>query len=323
MRTLVFAIAGIAGISGASVMGGPLERQNIPREAVWVLHVDVERLLAYEVGRLVQEHVAEQGSPARDQMIAKLNLDPLSDILGMTFYGETFGEHEGVVILTTTRAAEEAAGRLAGLGLAEYASREVDGVRVHRWVQDGKTLFAAVLAGARGEERRVVLSGSEERLLSAAETIHGGTGEVGVPDPEGATVYAWARGLAQAPSPPRAATLRGIASLTVRMGQRVDEAGESVVYARADLTAVSEKRAGQIESMFKGMLSTVEMMGEDNPDFRPLSDLAGGASVTVDGANVTISWSHPVRALMDTFRRLSGKGSKAAKPQEGVAAPAR
>lgn len=279
-----------------AAFAGPLEPSLVSREATWVVHIDAERAMTTELGKVVLDLATKGELPGRDELTGHLGFDPMANVLGLTFYGKSYDQDDGVAIITTTAEVEQAVGKLATAGLVGYSTDEEGGTRFHHWTQDGHAFHATVLPGATPAQRRVVLSGTRERLANALSIIRGqapnrAEGDT-LPDFSGTSVFVHATGIAQAVIPAKAATFRGLETVTIRMGQRDDAEGKGVLFADADLTTANDRRAVQVHNMIKGLLSTAEMMSEDNPDFAKVGELAASIGVTVEGAIVKVRASH-------------------------------
>ncbi len=304
-----------------AAFAGPLEPTLVSREAGWVVHVDAERAMTTELGKVVLELASKGELPARDELTAHLGFDPMTNVLGLTFYGKSFDQDDGVAILTTTSAVEQAVGQLATAGLQGYSTEEVDGTRFHQWTQEGKEFHGAVVAGATPAQRRVVLSGTRQRLNTALSIIRGqapsrADGEA-LPDFSGTSVFVHATGIGQAVVSAKAATFRGLEGVTIRMGQRDDAEGKPMLFAEADLSANNARRAMQMQNMLKGLISTAEMMAEDNPDLQHVGALASSVKVDLDGATVRIRASHSAVIAATIARKVLQELDE---PEAGAAA---
>ena len=83
------ATAAIAMLAAASLNAAPLNPKTVSSKAVWVAHVDVERLLASQLGgKFMGEANKEMKADLKIKALAeKYNLDLQRDIKGMTLYG--------------------------------------------------------------------------------------------------------------------------------------------------------------------------------------------------------------------------------------------
>ncbi|GJQ28265.1 MAG: hypothetical protein HBSAPP03_01490 [Phycisphaerae bacterium] len=292
--------------SSAFAHAGPLEPALIEREARWIVHMDVEAGMSSRVGEVVRNLAAKGELPGRDELAAKLGFDPMTTMLGMTFYGRSYDQDDGVAILTTTVEVEQAVARLATSGLEGYATESFEGTQIHHWTQDGQEFHGVVIAGAVPSQRRVVLSGTRERLTQALRVIRAESpsraDDASRLNAEGTTVYVSAREIAANAIPAKAATFRGLDAVTLRMGQRPDASGQDEMYAEADLTATTPRRAQQAHDMLKGLLSTAEMMSEDNPELKPLGDLVARVSVELEGSIVKVRATHSAADAAATLR---------------------
>ena len=83
------AAAAIAMLTAASLTAAPLNPKTVSSKAVWVAHVDVERLLASQLGgKFMAAANQEMKADLKIKALAEMyNLDLQRDIKGMTLYG--------------------------------------------------------------------------------------------------------------------------------------------------------------------------------------------------------------------------------------------
>lgn len=319
--TARIAVVGVAGILTAPVWAGPLEPRLVDRDAKWILHVDAEAALASTPGGFFRQ-IADQEMPARNEIVAHFGFDPITTIRGVTCYGRTYGDKDGVIIITGGRDIQAAEEKLPQAGLAEYAADSEGELRFHRWHDDGKDVFCAFVAGAKEEERRVVLTGSREGIVRALEVVAGRQASsaeaVAVPDPRGAIFFVTASEINLAQVPAKARTFRGLEALTLRVGERTVDS-ELQLYSEAHLSVGTAERAQQMQQMFQGFIAMAALASEDNPELKPLATLAQRVKIRVDDAQIWVECSHPSGAVLEIakeLRRLEEEKKKAPETPE-------
>ena len=116
---------------------GPLQRNLVAANAVWVAHLDVDRFKETEVGQYV---LAEMEKPEAQNKFAAFqavfSFDPREDIRGLTLYGTGNRPEEGVLILQ----GRFDANRLLTLVRAakDYTSSNHRAHVVHEWTDEKK-----------------------------------------------------------------------------------------------------------------------------------------------------------------------------------------
>ncbi|CAG0976417.1 hypothetical protein PHYC_01527 [Phycisphaerales bacterium] len=307
MRSNALKIAILAGAFSVPAWAGPLEPRLVDRDAKWLLHVDAEAALASTPGGFFRELAAEE-MPARAEIAAHFGFDPITTIRGLTCYGRTYGDKDGVIIITGSAEIQAAEEKLPQSGLAEYAPDSEGEHKFHRWSDNEKEVFCAFLAGSKPDERRVVLTGSRDGLLRALDVIAGASPSslddaAGAPDPGGAIVFVTAREINMSQAPARAKTFRGLEGLTLRIGERsVND--QLQLYTQAHLSVGTPERAQQMQQMFQGFIAMAALASEDNPDLQPLAALAQRVKISVDNAQISVECSHPSQAVLDVAREL-------------------
>lgn len=302
-------------------VAGPLERAVVDAKATWVVHVDLEAAARSMPGRAFMEMAEAEGMEARDRFRRDMGFDPLRVGRGLTVYGLSYAEDAGVAVLTASAEAEKAAEHLAKAPLEGYSVEEVDGVRVHAWVQDGRGLHAAILAGAKEDERRVVFASSREKLLRAVRVVGGQEPGLGVEFPidagGGEIVAAAATGMnAEKPAAggARATVLRGAETMRMRLVERAGE-GSARLEGEMTLEAVSPQRAQAMGSMLQGVVATLALMAADDPEMQPLAEIASGIEVRAEDRAVRVKTSHDaakaaelIRSALVSVRLPAGSG---------------
>ncbi len=303
------------------VLAGPLERAVVDAQATWVVHIDLEAAARSLPGRALLEMAEAEGMEARERFTRDMGFDPLHVGRGLTVYGLSYADDAGVAVLTASAEAEKAADHLAKAPLEGYSVEEVEGVRVHAWVQDGRSLHAAILPGAKAEERRVVFASSREKLLRAARVVGGQepglAGEYPIDAGGGEIVAAAATGMnAEKPAAggARATILRGAERMRMRLVERAGE-GSARLEGEMTLEAVSPQRAQAMGSMLQGVVATLSLLAADDPEMQPLAEIAAGIEVRTEDRAVRVTTSHDaakaaglVRSVLMTVRSPEGSG---------------
>ena len=153
-------------------MAGPLRDEVVDRDATWVLHVDVERLRAGVIGRVLLEH-PDIGGPIFTPLTESLGIDAMEHVRGLTFYSrEDISTNTGAAIIELD---PEAAGTLA----QELPTRELDGFAIvggeggarYEWNCQGERWRLALRN--LGQARLVVLCDDAKNLDASLRVLDG------------------------------------------------------------------------------------------------------------------------------------------------------
>lgn len=92
--TLLLAIAPLAN-------AGPLNLDHIPADAKWLLHFDMEAARKWSLVEQWQSQMAENENYEKTSKMwaAKLGMNPMKDLLGVTIYDTQYAHHNGILLL--------------------------------------------------------------------------------------------------------------------------------------------------------------------------------------------------------------------------------
>jgi len=159
-------------LTACAAMAGPLQRNQVAANAVWMAHLDVDKLKQTRIGQHV---LAEMEKPEAKNKLAAFeaifSFDPRKDVTGITLYGTGTRPDKGVVLLHGSFDTQ----RLVTLAKAgqDYASTEHRTHAIHAWTDEKKAkagrgdarTFAAVHGG------NVVLGQTREAVAAALDVL--------------------------------------------------------------------------------------------------------------------------------------------------------
>jgi len=281
-----------------TVAAAPLQKARVAADARWVVHLDVEALLATAVGQtLVREALGPRLDGPSGALKQQLGFDfDWRRIRSVTLYGSEFAGPEqphGVMLVDTDM--DVAQGLEAAL--AKLAAVGHNGARELQRLEDGASplycvkgqLFVAPTRGAPvivGKARdatlraRKVLAGDAPNLDAAP-----GFGEF-CQAGKGFFFLAAAQGFSEAaPFPPQAQVLKLADGLRFNLGEFAEE-----VRANLALSTRTPESARQIQQIVQGLLALAMLSQADNQD---LQSLLQGTRVTLDDKIVTLNVALP------------------------------
>lgn len=154
---------------------GPLQRTDVIADPVWVLHVDCDALKQAALGKAL---LAELEKPEAEKKFAAVqaifNVDPRKDLHGVTIYGATKAESDGVVVAY----ADFDAARLVTLVQAnkDYESTKHGANTIHSWIDEKKKEKDGVKPrtfGAIYKGKVLIIGQKESRIAEALDVMDG------------------------------------------------------------------------------------------------------------------------------------------------------
>jgi hypothetical protein len=300
MKSIAFAlmVATAAGVGFA----GQIAPADVAPGARWVVHVDVEALVASQMGQYAIAQIQQQGLSDKLQgFIVKFGSDPTKDLAGVTLYGTGFDLASGVAIFK---------GKFDKPKLFDLLNQNegheqtaYGNYAIHRWVepphqmrhpggQYGGFKDDGVRVGAFRNEDTIVIGHSAGALTAALDVLDGkgaGTADV-IPKVAPGTIFLAAGKDFQAAQRPTRQSwmLQGISGGVVQAGE---SSGTS--FLNVALTARSAEDGDRIRQMLNGLLAFASAMaqGTGTPDrpAPPWAPLIQGLQVggTADSVSLT------------------------------------
>ena len=303
-----------------SSTAGPLQRSDVIRDPVWVLHLDCDALRPTAIGAYL---LGEMAKPEAEKKIAAFqaifSFDPRTALHGVTLYGASPAQEDGVLLFY----ADFDAARLTTLaeGAKEHESTTHGKHVIHSWLDEKKRakdgvkprVYAAIHGG------QIVIFGQKENRVAlaldvldrtkpnlASSTQFGSLGDGG----ENAFALGAARKVALPASDPSAAVLKQSKMATLSIGE-----SRGQVQGELKLVADSEEVAKQMESIGRGVVGLMALQ-KDKPDS---VKLAQALSVQQEGAGLTVRLSLPAGDLVAMMEASAAR--KAAKDAARHAEP--
>lgn len=285
-------------------VAGPLEKTHVAADARWVLHLDLDALLASTVGdTLAREALDPKLAKPTADLKQQLGFDfDWRRIHGITLYGAEFSgpEHlRGVLLLDTDLDIAQ------GLELAlQYQTQKLAQLggtpALERLATEAGPLYALherlYIAPQPGVP--VIVSQARQTLVKAQEVLTGGApnlnahasfSELCRAEP-GSFFLVVAQGFSEtAPVPPRAQVLKLAEALRLSLAE-----SEGQVHARLDLNAKQPETASQMHQVLQGMMALLSLTQADHQE---LQALLQGTRVGLDGRTVTVDITLPAATV--------------------------
>ena len=291
---------------------GGLQRGDVIADPVWVLHVDCDAFKQTSLGKAL---LAELDKPEAQKKLAALqavfNVDPRKDLHGVTIYGATKAEADGVVV----GYADFDAARLVTLVQAnmDYQSTTHGAHTIHSWIDEKKPAKDGVKPrsyGAIYKDKVLIIGQKESRIADALDVMDhnkpnltttaafarlGATGD-------GGFVIGAARKLDLPGNDPGAAVLKQSKSfwLSAREAQ-----GRAEV--KLSLEAEDADSAKQMSDVCRGLVALLSLQTE-KPEAVKLSQ---GITISQEERTVTAKLSLPASDVVEMIK--AGAAKKAAR----------
>lgn len=312
-RTSIISTLVSAGmLTALAVSAAPIQRADVINDPVWVLHVDADGLRSTVVGQYI---LAEMAKPEAQKKLAALQaisgFDPGKDLHGVTLYGATKSEEDGILLVY----ADFDAARLTTLaeGAKEHTSVTHGAYTIHSWIDEKKPekngvkprTYAAI-AG------KTVVFGQKESSVADALDVLARTRPNLLTNTQFARLAdapAFILGAARKPelpgNDPNAAILKQSKLVMLSVNEVQRKLGATLT-----LEADTEEIAGQIESIGRGLIGLLSLQ-QDKPEAQKI---AQGLAVQRDGLVVKASLSLPADAAVEIIKADAAR--KAAKAEK-------
>ncbi len=287
----------------------PFDAALVAADAQWFIHVDVEAILASELGEFLLEHADDFGAELDhlEEMQEQFGFDPMEAIYGVTVYGyDEPGEHPIIVLVGSNdiaNALEKAIG-MDGSPVTKTAGGYSIDDELEITVLEGRGGVVAYVASEEADlakDGAAVLSGQRSNLADAK------WGKLRAVDSKGALIVLSTTGSIQDLANghghdmgPAGAFLDGAEGFSVVLSERGEDISLTV-----GMTAADEKKASGLKSMLNGLVSMAHglmQMQVDDDDFEEIKQFAGlldGLNINTDGRDVTLSLSYNLDQLID------------------------
>jgi len=311
-RTIAFSVSCVLGLLAAipAAHSAPLRRADVIADPVWGLHVDADGLRPTTIGNFLFSELAK---PEAQKKLAAFqaifNFDPAKSLHGVTLYGASKAQDDGVVLVY----ADFDAARLTVLaeGAKEHAATNHGSYTIHGWLDEKKTatdgVKPRVYAAIHGN---VVIFGQKlGRVADALDVLDGAKPNLSASAQfaklERASVFI--QGAARKPelpgSDPNSAVLKQSNMGTLLVGET-----QGAVAADLILDTDTADVATQMETIGKGLIGLMSFQ-KDKPDSQKLAQFL---SVKSDGASVTLHLALPANEAVEMIKADQARKAAAA-----------
>ncbi|HWE94721.1 MAG TPA: hypothetical protein VG269_12220 [Tepidisphaeraceae bacterium] len=299
LPSLLLALLGFTPLLRATA----LDPKQLPAEACWYIHVDVDAANAASVGKSVRD--AWLARPEGRDAVAKarevMGIDPFRDVHGITVYGTSYAPDAGVVIV---RGKVDRTKLLALIKNApDYRVESAGDREIYLWTDTGQSggqkadRPAKTSAGAFFGEDIVVIGPGQKPVSAALDVLESKSPALAKDSPlairaaEGSVIQAAAAGLADAKKLPlNSPVLRQCDYGTLAVGELNGD-----VFLHGKIVTKSADVASQIRALAEGAKAMAALQSNENFD---AGRLLAPLKVAADDKTVKFDWNFPAKEVM-------------------------
>jgi len=298
----IAALTVVAGWLGTA-QAAPLKLEDVPADAKWLAHVDVDAARKSSVVEKFFEHCGKHCPVVKKFMCVcgELGLKDCKGLHGITVYDTGFAPHHGVLIARAEWNAhllEEKVGKAAN-----HKTMKFDEYTIHTWTACKEGMHTHELAGALYHPDVLVVACCPELLKSALKVLEGkaksaaGTsaplaGKVSV----GAIFLARATDLKEVKCPHCHPVLQQLKSFDYQKGEH-----EGRWFSKITVTADSPEVAERLGKVFEGFGAWLSLQAYKTPW---AVELLSKAKLRVEGNVVKVRFREPVDTLVSHIPEL-------------------
>lgn len=296
---------------------GPLKPGQIPADATWVVHIDIEAGVGSTVGSFAVTNRQQWGTNPCDEFAAKTGIDPARDIRGVTIYGPTCDDKHAVAIIDATSATDA---YLDKLRAEEKTFSRIQGDKhlIDTWMEHGSPRFGFVQKD--GDSRLLMVSRDKARLEEAIALTQAPPGEskslaLAVRPQDGSFVFVSAVGVAPAAKAGQAAVVQKVQDLHLDLGETAGQ-----LYGDLVIGTESDSDARHVLQMVQGAVTIWRLMAQKSPELAPLVDASACLKMTASDSRVRAGFTFDAAKAVDMLKAI-GEARPAETKQEPQTSP--
>lgn len=302
MRTRSLGMAALAVLTCAAVaQAGPLQLSDVPADAVWVAHANVDAMRSSQVVTSLYNACNADSNGKIAEMLGKIadktGIDPRSDLHSLTLYNSDFVPHQGVMIVRSEMSKSklvEMAKMAPGHKTVNYRDHEI-----YTWTEKkgGKERQAAGVIAKPGV---LVLASSVDLARQALDVLDGrkkglqpGQNSLAAEVPDAAVFLARARDINTSPLGKLSPLCSQLRDFDYAEGEQDGQWAGHVV-----LVATDREVADRAESVLEGLTSLFWLQAKAAPKVR---QLLGQIDVGHRGEMAWAEFEAPAKQVADAM----------------------
>jgi len=302
----------LAILGTVTIWADPFQSSQVSSEAVWYVHLDLERLKQTEVGRHLMTELEKPGNKDRLAIFqAMFNFDPRKAIKGGTLYSQGADPDDAVLLLHGDFDTDHLQ-TLATSG-KDYTSSQHRSCTIHGWgdpARAGRVGLKSRSYGALHSSGAVVLGQKSSRVAEALDVldqVNANLEKAGPLKQAGANqstafLVAAARQADLSRIAPQTAVLKHFKTLAIS----ANEADDKIVLESV-VEADNAEAAQNIQSLAQGLVALAALQN-NRPE---AAKLAQGITVNRKETGVQASLSLPVADVIAMFKQVASRQSGA------------
>ena len=304
------------GMSAALVLGfaataaaGPLDLKQVPAEAKWVVHVDVDAMRSSVLVQRAYDRLSEKRPDVERRLdevtdlVSNLGIDLERELHGMTVYGKQIGQHEGVLLVDATvdrKALLEKADQAPDHQMTKYGDYEL-----HSWTDAKGRQHEHPMAGTLSKSNLLVFAPTVDQIKPALDVLDGKSASLSGKEssltagtPAGAMIVIRAVGLADAKLPLKSPLVAQCEAVSLMIGEQ-----DGKVSAEGKLFTKSKETAEQIKAIVEGGRAAAELRAGNDAE---AAKVIKTVKVNLADTTLSVEFSSPV----DDVWTLAEKAAK-------------
>jgi hypothetical protein len=293
-----------------SARSAPLDPQQMPADAKWGVHLDVDALHASTVFQKARKEFLKN-HPEAESHLAKLRetwkFDPAADLHGITIYGTQVKKDTGVAII---HAKVDESLLLEKVKQApDHQTAKHGKYELHTWTHAKGSKHNRSMTGTFYSSDVLVFGASVDEVKAALDVLDGAkpnvlgkVSELNFSLPPGAILVAGAIGLTDADLPTKSPIAKKINSLVLAAGE-----DQEAIFVVAQAAAKQTQTAQQIKAVLDGALAMAALAHSDDAE---AMKLIGAVKAELSDKTVSVEWKAPVEAVLALMQKASDNWEK-------------
>ena len=285
----------------------PLDLKQVAADAKWVMHVDMDALVASTVVQKAYHKCLEMHKDVEkkmDMVCGKAGMDPRKDIHGVTLYGKDTNKEHGVMVVHANVDQEHLLEMVAKA--PDHKATSYGSYELHSWTQKCWKKKSRMVVGTFYKPNIMVFAGCDKAVKAALDVLDGKSpGIKGKESPLAGRTMPGSIFVARASMidpKTRCPVLKQAKSFRIALGENK---GES--FYRARVFMKSPEAGDQVKAITEGFGALMALKhGSDVQAMR----LIDGLEVTTKGVKLNIRWNASAEDVWTVVEKAAKKWAK-------------
>ncbi|MCF7708289.1 MAG: hypothetical protein K9N52_05265 [Verrucomicrobia bacterium] len=296
-----------------SISAAPLNKKQIPSDAQWLIHIDLNKFVESQTGRFISTNILDKHLKKPQKNLSNMLGFDLNwrDIDSLTAWGgenEDPEKEQGVLIVKT---APNLINSL--VGFAEKQIEQDPDSKIKKLTENSKTLYNLdnELYVTPAKPNHLLAGKSKSLLIKAIETLDGERTNLAEQNSfdefltgmDGIILIAAAQGLSnQADVPEQANVLKMANGGRILLAEKdADVCLDLLIKAKNDSAAI------EMQQVFQGMIALFSLSQMQKTNAAPLRELLKSVNVSVNNKLVSVGLKYPVKKALEDLKQAVSK----------------